>query len=213
MQKYQAIYILLTLLLFLSGCTPAPVVAPLPIETVFAATHAALVAQTAAAMPKESTTPTLAPTLRPTQTLAPTSTLLVLPPTNTPTATIAIIPTATNVVSSSGEVVYSCKLIDLSPKNGYEVKPNEKIIWEWEVENTGTRKWWSDTVIVTYSRGASFHNNKEYHLNSPTDIGETGMFRIKMTAPKVPGKYTTTWSMRKGIHYFCYAQLQIIVKK
>jgi hypothetical protein len=211
MKKYQITYILLTLLLLLSGCAPAPVAAPLPIETVFAATHAALMAQTAAAMPKESATPTLAPTLRPTQTLAPTSTFVVLAPTNTPTATI--VPTATNVTSGSGEVVYSCEILNLSPKNGYVVKPKEKIIWEWEVKNIGTRKWWSDAVMVTYSRGASFHNNKKYFLDSPTDIGETGTFRVKMEAPTAPGKYTTTWSMRKGIHYFCYAQFQIVVKK
>jgi hypothetical protein len=80
------------------------------------------------------------------------------------------------------------------------------------VRNIGTKKWWTDTMFVTYVSGAEYYIKKEFALGSPTDIDEIGVFSIKMQAPEKPGTYTTTWSLKKGIHSFCYAQLKIIVK-
>ena len=209
MKKYSPIFILLVFFLILSAC--APVEQVIPIETVFAATHAAIMAQTAAAMPKETATPTPINTRRPTMTSFPTATIVVLSPTHTPTLTPAYTPT--NITSGSGNVLYACELVKLSPGSGYIVKPRERFKWTWTVRNIGTTKWWTDTMFVTYASGAQYHLKKEFSLGSPTDIDETGVFVIKMEAPKEPGTYTTTWSLKKGIHTFCYAQLRIVVKK
>lgn len=212
MKKYKRILMALTFLLLLSACAPSTPEPIVPIETVFAATMNAINAQTAAAMPATSTpTPTPINTRRPTITPQPSSTAVVLTPTFTPTITPVYTPT--NITSGSGNVLYACELVELSPRSGHEVKPNEKFRWVWKVRNIGTKKWWTDTMFVTYVSGSKFYVKKEYALGDPTDIGEIGVFSIKMQAPKEPGTYTTTWSLKKGIHSFCYAQLKIVVKK
>ncbi len=212
MKKYPRLLILLMFLFLLSACAPSTPQPLVPIETVFAATMDAINAQTAAAMPPTATfTPTPINTRRPTLTPVPSATAVVLTPTFTPTITPVYTPT--NITSGSGNVLYACELVQLSPGSGYEAKPNEKFRWVWKVRNIGTKKWWTDTMFAAYASGSEFYVKKEFALGSPTDIGEVGVFSIKMQAPKEPGTYTTTWSLKKGIHTFCYAQLKIVVKK
>ena len=209
MKKYSPIYILLVFFFTLSACTPAE--PPVPIETVFAATHAALMAQTAAAKSRETNTPTAINTLRPTITPIPSATGFVLTLTFTPTVTP--VPSPTNVTSGSGNVLYACEIISLSPKSDYYVKPNEKFKWTWQVRNIGTTKWLPDTMLVGYESGSKYYIKKNYPLERTTRVGETGLFNIKMQAPKEPGTYTTTWALQRGIHTFCYGQLRIIVQE
>ena len=213
MKKYRSFYILLITILTLSACTPATP-APPSIGTIVAATHAAAQAQTAAALPTATLILPSPVRRRATSTLLPTATLFVFSSstpraTSTPTATA----TATNVTSGSGTVLYSCDILGLSPKNGFEVKPNEKFKWIWSVRNIGTVRWVSEDTIAKYVSGATYHIEKEVPLQSSVNLGKTGQFIIRMKAPSTPGTYTTLWSMRKGIHDFCYAKLVIIVKK
>ena len=214
MKRYRALYICLITILSLSACTPVATPQPPSLETIVAATYAAAKAQTEAAMPSETPIPTTPTAARSTLTPFPTATTFVLP-SFTPTFTITPTPayTATNITSGSGDIIYACNIIKLSPESGYVVKPNEDFKWIWEVENIGTAKWWPDTAYIRYSRGAEFHVKKQAAVGDPTDPGEIGIFKVKMHAPKEPGSYTTTWSIRKGIHEFCFAQLKIIVKK
>ena len=168
MKKYSLVFILLAFFLTFSAC--APVEQAIPIETVFAATHAAIMAQTAAAMPKETTTPTPINTRRPTMTPFPSATIVVLTPTHTPTLTPVYTPT--NITSGSGNVLYACEIVKLSPESGYIVKPNERFKWTWTVKNIGTTKWWTDTMFVTYASGAQYHLKKEFSLGDPTASSE-----------------------------------------
>ncbi len=211
MKKYRPLYIFLILFFVLSSCTPAPAPTLLPIETVFAATHGAIMSQTAAAKPLETDTPQPTETRAPTLTPVPSATNVVLVPTITPTPTA--IPSPTNITSGSGNVLYACELVQLNPGDTYVVKPNESFHWVWRVRNIGTKKWFPDTMFLKYARGAEYYIKKKAPLGDPTDVGEVGIFRIKMQAPKEPGTYTTTFSLNKGIHYFCYFKLKIIVKK
>lgn len=211
MKKYRLIFILLIFLLALSACAPKPKVEVFPIETVFAATYAAIMEQTAAAMPAETLNPTLTLTPRPTSTSFPTATIVVLAPTHTPTNTP--ISTPTNITSGSGTVLYACNILSQSPQGTYLVKPGERFTWTWQVENIGTTRWRGDSMSVVYIRGAQYALEKEYPLGDHINIGDNDIFTIKMEAPKEPGTYTTTWSLEKGIHNFCYAQLKIIVRK
>jgi len=214
MKKYRLIYILLITLLALSACTPAYTEQPSSIETIVAATYAVIQAQTAAAMPTATIIP-LTP-IKPyaTTTPIPTSTSFVIS-SFTPTSTITATPvyTATNVTSGSGTVLYACDILSTSPENGFEVKPNKEFVWIWNVKNIGTVRWAQEKVTARYSNGAEYYVKKEVGIQEPVNLGQTGEFRIKLKAPSAPGTHTTTWSMRKGIHYFCYVQLKIVVKK
>lgn len=214
MKKTHLLSLALILLFALSACAPPATPEPPSIETIVAATYAVAKAQTAAAMPTATLIPPTATEVRATATLYPTDTPFFVPsitPTFTNTPTPAY--TATNITSGSGDILYACNIVSLSPANGTVFKPNEEFHWVWKVENIGTAKWWPDTAYVKYSSGDTFYIKKEAAIGDPTDPGEIGNFRVKMQAPKEPGTYTTTWSMRKGIHYFCYAQLKIVVEK
>ena len=213
MKKYRFFYMPLIVLLSLSGCIFTPVEA-VSIETIAAATYAVIQAQTAAAMPIATLVPPTLTELRSTLTPYPTSTtFVILSPTPTLTSTATPAYTATNATSGSGTILYACDVLSTSPESVYVVKPNEKFKWTLNVKNTGTAKWWPDSTYIKYSHGAEYYVDKESAIERPTDPEETGIFIVKMQAPKGPGTYTTTWSMRKGIHYFCYVQLRIVVKK
>ena len=213
MKKDTPIYTLLILLFTLSACTSAPKEPLVPVETVFAATYAAIQAKTAAAMP--SNTPTPIGTLRPTLTPYPTATtfVVILAPTFTPTVTIT--PSPTNVTSGSGTVLYACEFVEFSPNSTYTAKPDEVIRWVWRVKNVGTTKWYKDSMFVAYANGAKIYagQDKKSPLKTATGVGEVGEFTVRLRAPKEPGKYTTVWSLQKGIHDFCYAKLVVDVKK
>ncbi len=211
MKNHRA-YIFLVLLFALSSCAPATPTL-LPIETVFAATHGAIMSQTAAAKSLETATPQSTHTHAPTITPFPSATTVLLNIVATSTPTTTPIPSPTNITSGSGNILYACELVQLSPENDYIVKPNESFHWVWHVRNIGTTKWYPDTVSVKYARGAQYYIKKEAPLGDTINIGDVALFRIKMQAPKEPGTYTTTFSLKKGIHYFCYFNLRIIVKK
>lgn len=217
-EKHRPLCLLVAVALLLSSCTPVyPEQTDIPVETIVAATYAAISAQTAAARPPNTAT-SLPPTAtRPpdTATPTPTATFIIaiasITPSFTPTATAE--PTATNVTSGSGTVLYSCNILSLSPPNVYRVKANESFNWVWQVENIGTTTWDPDSVKVIYASGAQLSNQKRYPLNDRTKPGQNTLFTIKMKAPGEPGTYTTTWSMRKDIHTFCYVKMEIEVFK
>lgn len=213
MKKHHFFFIIS--LFTLSACLPASTPAPPSIETIVAATYAAAKAQTAAAMPTATLIPPTATEARATFTPYPSATSFVIP---SATATFTITPTpaytATNITSGSGDILYACNVVETSPASGYVAKPGEEFIWWVRIENIGTAKWWPETAYIKYSRGAEYHIKKEAAVGEPTDPGEIAVFKVKMRAPKdPPGTYTTTWSMRKGIHEFCFVQLRIVVKK
>ena len=212
MKKLTPIFILLSFVIALSACAPTPIEV-IPIETVFVATLSAIQSQTAAAMPPtETPTPTLINTLRPTITpfASATNVIIILTATYTPSMTPE--PTATNITSGSGDVLYSCNIVSLSPEDVYEVKAGDEFKWYWQVQNIGTTKWWPDEVYVKYADGAEIYNKeRQFRVKEPTDVGEIGNFVVRMKAPKEPGTYTTLWALKKGIHRFCYATLKVVV--
>ena len=212
MNKYQYLFGLLIFFLAISACSPTPVAEAIPIETVFAATYAAIQAQTAAAMPAtETPTPTPINTRKPTITPYPSATHVVLTVTHTPS--IPPQASATNITSGSGTVLYACNILSTSPESGFEVKPKEKFKWTLRIENIGTTRWTPDTMFLQYVRGSQFHLDKRASLGDPTRVGDSGIFVVKMEAPKELGRYTTTWALHKGIHEFCFVQFVIYVKK
>lgn len=211
MKNYQIGYIFLVLLFALSSCAPATP-ALLPIETVFAATHSVLLTQTAKAKSAETATPLATSTRAPTPTPFPSATTVILNIVATSTPTVLPTITPTNITSGSGNVLYACELVSLSPKDGYVVKPNEKFKWVWRVRNIGTKKWLTSATSAKYVRGTPFYKEKEVGLSKNTGVGDVGEFRIPMVAPHAPGTYKIVYSLKRGIHKFCYYDLTIIVK-
>ena len=207
MKKYL-LYIFLLIAFVLSGCTAETPPTLVSIETIVAGTQSAAMAETELAIPFESMTPSPTFTRAPTLTPYPSATDVIL------TATFTPIPvTPTNITSGEGDVLYACELVELSPGDDYLVKPNGKFNWTWRVRNIGTKEWETDTMFAQYARGSAFHTKNRFPLGDPTDVGEVGVFLIKMQAPKKEGTYTTTFSLKKGVHYFCYYSLRIVVRK
>ena len=216
LKKYQSLTLLLLVALFLTSCVPTVPEQPyIPVETIVAATYAAISAQTEAARPPNTPTPLPpTPTRRPgTATPTPTVTFVIssVTPTFTPTPTTE--PTAANVTSGSGTVLYACNIISLTPQNVYQVKANETFTWTWQVENIGTTVWDPSTASVNFAGGTRLASQKNYPLIDRTKPGQTTTLTIKMHAPGQAGTYTSTWSLRKDIHTFCYAKLEIEVIK
>ncbi len=119
MKKYRALYICLIAILAISACTPVSTPQPPSLETIVAATYAAAKAQTEAAMPSETPIPTTPTAARATLTPFPTATIFVLP-SFTPTFTASPTPvfTVTNITSGSGDVLYACNIVSISPESG-----------------------------------------------------------------------------------------------
>lgn len=205
-------------LILLAGCLPlntAPQQAETPgiVETVVAATYAAITTQTAKAMPPTATiTPTS--TRTPTKTPLPptaTPTFIYLLFTATPTASATPPPTETGTGAVGIASPYACQLIRQSPEITATFSPNERFEWRWTVENVGQRVWPWDNMTYKYIRGSKLHEKDVYQLGNNIEVGERTQFSIPLRAPKEPGSYFTTWAMRKGKYIFCYATVQVIV--
>jgi hypothetical protein len=214
LKKHPFLILLVVTAIFISGCgpTPTPYVS---VETIVAATYAASVAQTQAARPPN--TPTLPPPtatrLPGTATPTPTATFLISTNTPTLTPTASPEPTATNITSGSGNLLYSCNIVSLSPQSVFRVKSNQDFTWEWVIQNTGTTRWDNNIVEVRFSDGTQMASRNVYEIDGPAKPGQTTTVKLKFSPPKEPGTYYTRWALRKGIHYFCYAELQIEVFK
>lgn len=215
MKKYRSYYILLVLVLVLSGCMPTTPEPPfVSVETIVVATYAAIQAQTEAAMPVATTSTPSATPIESYSTVTPifTNTSFVISSlTPIPTSTTIPSATPTNVTSGSGNVLYSCEVVSSSPGSGYEVKKNKNFIWTIRVKNTGTVKWDRGDTKIAHIKGAEYYIEKRVLLEETTKTGEIGEFRVELYAPEEQGRYTSTWTMRKGIHDFCVIKYQIYV--
>lgn len=215
MKKYRVVSVFLIALFAISACMPTPTPVFVSVETIVAATYAAISAQTEAARPPATPIPPTPTNTRPPATITPTptATFVISSPTPSLTVTPSPEPTSTNISSGSGTVLYACDIVGLSPESGVIVKPGEEFKWIWRVTNIGTTAWRPETTFAVYKSGSAFYVKKEVQLGEPASIGETIQVIIKMRAPKETGTYTTTWSLHKGIHDFCYADLRIVVLK
>ena len=216
MQKQlHFIYIWLIFALLLSGCGPAMPQESVSIETIVAATYAAIAAQTEAARPSATVTPLPPTATRPPGTATPTPTATFVISTRTPTftPTASPEPTATYVTSQSGLLLYACNILSLSPRDSTEVKAGKSFVWTWTVENTGNTRWDPSTMDVYFTGGTKVTKTNSFPISNPAKPGSTTDVKIKIVAPKEPGTYSTTWALRKGVHRFCYVKLNLAVSK
>ena len=208
-----------TALALVMACVPAIATPAVPtvdagaVSTFIAQTVNAAATQTAAVLPSSTWTPSPTPT-RNTETPAPTatSTVIFIFPTSTP----IIIPTFTNVPSLGGSGTssdnYACQVTRVSPANGSVFDPRDDFDVFWTVKNIGQKNWDRTDVDYVYSAGDKFHKVSGYDLDENVKVGNSIALGVDMQAPKSPGTYTTTWTMRVGNRTFCPLRFTIVVQ-
>ena len=96
-------------------------------------------------------------------------------------------------------------------KNGTHYKSREQFSIGWKVRNTGTAGWGPGTVDFTYIAGTRMYQYPLVQLQGTVAPGNIALLITDMRAPRNPGKYSTTWSLRQGDNYFCHVGLTIYV--
>jgi hypothetical protein len=202
-----------TALTLIMACVPSLTTQPVPttdpgmINTLIVQTANAAATQTAAGLPSATPTPTIAPT-RSTATPTPTATSTVVFLFFSPTP--LTFPTITSGTSSD---TYACQVTRVSPPNGSLFGPRQDFDAFWIVKNIGKKKWDRTSVDYTYSSGDKIHKISSYDLSTNVSHGGTIDLGVNMQAPKDPGTYSTTWTMRVGEKLFCPLNLTIVVQE
>jgi len=206
----------ITALALIIACVPQlaapsiPTMDPGAANTFIAQTVIAAGTRTAAAMPSVTPSPTLTPTLA-TETSSPTPTSTVIFILSTPTP--LVIPTFTNVSGGGGtsNQNFSCQVTRVSPANGSTFGPRDDFDAVWTVRNNGQRNWNRSDIDYIYSSGDRIHKVSGYDLSENVRTGNSIDLGVDMQAPKDPGTYNTTWTMRNGDRTFCTMTLTIVV--
>jgi len=197
-----------TALVLIMACVPTiaapsvPTTDPNAISTYIAQTANVAASQTAAAMPTFTPTATFTSTPRNTNTPEPTATATVIFVFFSPTA---VVPTTSNES-------YACAVMITTPANGTTFSSRQSFDAVWQVKNIGKKEWDKNTVDYAYLSGDKFHKVAGYDLTTTVARGDTTLLDAAMQAPKNPGTYTTTWSLRVGTSTFCPVTLSITVK-
>lgn len=198
-----------------SLATPPPPSDPGAVNTFIAQTVNAASAQTLAAMPSSTHTPTFTPTPRNTDTPTPTSTATVIFILSSPTP--IVIPTFTAISSGGGgsgtsSDNYACQVTSHSPANGTTFGSRADFDAVWKVKNIGQKNWDRNSVDYRYTSGAKIHKVAIYDLSANVPKGGTTDIIVDMVAPKDAGTYTTTWNLYVGSKAFCNMSLTIVVQ-
>jgi hypothetical protein len=220
MLTHRSISTLLLVVLVLTACAPAapqPTTDPNQVKDMVSTSVAQTLAagQTAQAA-QASNTPLPTNTTEPTPTALPTNTSVV--------PTLIIIPTATNtpIVPAGGgggggpaptPSPYQCQWVKQKPADWTVFKPGVDFDMIWTVKNTGTKNWEITDVDLIYLRGQKMQTFFDV-IDLPAQVkpGQTIDLLIDMIAPKEPGHYSATWTL-KGAHEFCTLTISITVAK
>jgi hypothetical protein len=218
-RRKTTLWICIAALALVIACVPAiatpaaPTIDPDAVNTFIAQTVNAATTQTAAAMPTSTFTPSVTPT-RNTETPSPTPTATVI--FVLPTFTPIVLPTFTLVPSLGGSGTssdnFACQVTRVSPPNGSTFDPRDDFDVFWTVRNIGRRNWDRSDIDYIYSSGAKLHKVSGYDLDENVRVGNSTEVGVDMQAPKDPGTYTTTWTLRVGNNEFCPLRFTIVVR-
>lgn len=233
---HQKVFGSFIMILFLIACVLPSAVSPLQeldplspqiLGTAIVETAAFAQTRTAAALP---------PTLTPTLTREPTSTLIAAPFTQTPFSlftptpelgipleTIDPLYAVTEGVSGLGNVndpehvVYtgkpwSCGIRSISP-NGGVIQPGTGFYAYWTVVNTGTKVWTSNTIDFVYKSGLRQEEGRLQDIPSTVGPGSLLTLKVLFKAPKSPGFHASVWTLRVGSKNFCGLKMFFEVPK
>jgi Ig-like domain from next to BRCA1 gene len=104
-----------------------------------------------------------------------------------------------------------CTLLMQNIKNGTHYKSRDEFSITWKVRNSGTTGWDPGSVDFTYLAGTRMFQYPLVKLQGTVAPGNVTLLNADMRAPRNPGRYSTTWSLRQGDNYFCHLSLTINV--
>ncbi len=218
MRKHRSLLAFVLIALLVAGCAPAaqPTTDPNQVRDIVSTSVAlTLAAEQTAQAAQASNTPL------PTNTTEPTLTSL---PTDTPVIpTLVVVPTATNTpfVPAGGggggpaptPSPYQCQWVKQKPADWTVFKPGVDFDMVWTVKNTGTKNWEPTDIDLMYLRGQKMQTFFDLtDLPALVKPGQTIDLLVDMIAPKTPGNYSATWTL-KGTHEFCTLTISITVAK
>lgn len=73
----------------------------------------------------------------------------------------------------------------------------------WTVLNTGTKNWTVNTIDFIYVNGYRHEGKPIQDLWKNVPSGRTIDLRVLFKAPKAPGEYRATWTLKVGNRVFC----------
>ena len=87
------------------------------------------------------------------------------------------------------------------------------------MKNTGNNPWYSDAgneyklAPVTESSSALYPdwNSSSVNLSNTVDTGQTATLEFDITAPKIAGKYSIQWMLKKGDYFFGHKTNKVFV--
>ncbi|GAB4493440.1 MAG: hypothetical protein Fur0016_29350 [Anaerolineales bacterium] len=234
MTKYKLVLLGIALLLVSLACVvtiPVPGRANPPAVTSPSDTPTLTQPPTSTLAP--SKTPVPPPTQRAVVTEAVFAFPTITPPPLIPTMTLAdfsekvtgLAPTASRtpgrlVVNwSPTPASWECKAELQEPAFGQDFKPRDDFMAFWRIYNVGTAPWAQGEFVFEYVDGDKLHKVDDYQpelLSYVVYVSDKYPFSVRMFAPKEPGRYTTTWGLRKinKKEYFCTFSVTIdVVKK
>jgi hypothetical protein len=207
--KIKFIIFALIATLMLVACAPATAVVPTPdvlaVRTSAAYTVVAEFTLTAAAF-----TPTLAPTLIPTETATPE------PPTATPTIVYATDPTQI-ALGTPGELCdnfsFDNATVDVTILDGAQMTPGQDFVKTWKIKNTGICSWGEGYGLI-YAGYADRMSGEPVPLGTLVEVGQEVDVSVNFKAPTAVGEYTSAWQMAnaKGIPFGKAIFVKIVVK-
>lgn len=153
--------------------------------------------------PTPQVEPTLirqAATLRPTSTLVPTFTPVILP-TFTPTR-------AAPAAHGGG----SCSVTAQEPPDNSYITAGQSFDVQWTLKNQSPQVWRSDSVDIRWVGGDKLGvSQTAYDLPYDVSPGSMLVIPVKMVAPTQGGAYTSNWALVNGATTICQFYIQIKV--
>jgi hypothetical protein len=125
---------------------------------------------------------------------APTQTPLppiIVPATNTPMPTSTPTPTAT----TASYCDWAAFVKDVTVPDGTDMQPDETFTKTWRLKNRGTCTWTPDYMLV-FSGGSQLSETTAVRLPAYVAPGQTVDVSVLLTAPYIPGGYTSYWMLR-----------------
>jgi len=204
---------------FFAAC--APVAAPLAdpqsaIETMVAATVAALPTSTSAPSQPAGVETSLPPTQLPTQTpfasITPFPSFTPVPsevPSGTPT------PDAGSEYNNiQGTPNFSCQITNQVPEDWKIYPPSGRLLTVvWEIKNVGVKDWNNQEVRLEFRGGERMvAKGTTPELSAPILAGETGVIMLTFILPTQINQYVSRWALMRGRDSFCEFSFQVNIK-
>lgn len=231
-----AIYLLVTLACAIPGMSPAalPTFDANSVQTVIVETAGVSMTQTFSSLPTATITPTA--TFTPSVTPTFTPTFIFLLPTRTPFPTDTLAPTMGVIVlppSGGGGgnqngfatpdknadprrpsgIQWACVWYGLQPPRHTVFKPGQRFTVRWMLYNSGYGAWDHNSIDFVYTGGYRHEGTKIQDL--ARDIGQGGEIWVQTSfvAPQKEDDYNTYFTLQVGKKQFCSVAYFFTVKK